>query len=64
MTSDARGCVRAGGCAGVEEAVVVGLRFLNCCMGGVSWLAYRRVLARWLGGGGRAVARPALARVL
>jgi len=37
---------------GMKEAVVVGLRFINCCMGGISWLAYSHVITRFVGGGG------------
>ena len=37
---------------GLEEAVVVGLRFINCCMGGIIWMGYCHVITRFVGGGG------------
>ena len=54
VTDTCLGCGGVGGrvSVGMEEAVVVGLRFINCCMGGISWLAYCHVITRFVGGRG------------
>ena len=36
----------------LEPCVLVALRFFNSCMGGVSWLAYKHLLAQLLSGSG------------